>query len=207
MRMLKEAGVDYEHISDMAELSQKCAVFGASGGNLAPPVIVDGDTILSQSTAVAMYIGTKYGFPVPAGEECKAVQIMEDIKDLFEGGISKNGGDAATLKTYLKGDGDKPARFAIFCNAIEHNIKGPYFFGDKLSYVDFFLTSVYGNSEDGGLRKLKEKSGADIFEPYPKIRGVIEHVRGLDSFKENEMIELPAQYGLKEEVLDAYVKL
>ncbi|CAB9503381.1 Glutathione S-Transferase [Seminavis robusta] len=205
IRMLHEAGVAFEHVSDMGEMSQKAAAFGAETGNIAPPIVEDGDLIYSQSTACAMYIGKTYGFPAP--DDCKAVQIMEDIKDKFENGISKNQEDAKKLKEFLKGDGTKPSRFSVFASAIERNVVGPFFFGEKMSYVDFYFANAYASNEDG-MKKLMDKTGDDFFTPYPKLQAIAKAIRGLESMKGSDLITLPADmFGIKDEVVEEYMKL
>ena len=60
LRMLEEAGAPYEIISDMPSMGP---MFGAFGGdasdNFAPPLVVDGDERISQSTAICMHVGNK----------------------------------------------------------------------------------------------------------------------------------------------------
>eukprot|EP00567_Pseudictyota_dubia_P016116 CAMPEP_0197435650 /NCGR_PEP_ID=MMETSP1175-20131217/3215_1 /TAXON_ID=1003142 /ORGANISM="Triceratium dubium, Strain CCMP147" /LENGTH=219 /DNA_ID=CAMNT_0042964747 /DNA_START=125 /DNA_END=784 /DNA_ORIENTATION=+ len=202
VRMLREAGVEYEQITEMADMASKCAAFGAETGTIAPPVLEDGDTVISQSTAVTMYVGKKYGFPAP--DDCKALQLMDDIVDLFQNGLGKNRDDAKTLKVYLDGDGEKPARFAVFAGALERNVAGPYFFGEKPSYVDFFFASACGVA---CLDKFESKTGVDVLAPYPKLQAIASKIRGLDSMKDSGMIDLPDAYGMKEEVMEEYAKI
>lgn len=76
-----------------------------------------------------------------------------------------------------------------------------------MSYVDFYFASVYGACDDGTLKKFKEKMGVDIFEPYPKLSAIAEAIRGLDSMKDSDLIDLPEKFGMKDEVLEAYSKL
>lgn len=72
-----------------------------------------------------MCIGKTYGFLAP--DDWKAIQLMDDIKDLFENGIGKNNEDGKKLNLYLEVDGTKPSRFATFAGAIERIIVGPLF--------------------------------------------------------------------------------
>merc|ERR1719326_2176655 len=56
-----------------------------------------------------------------------------DIVDTFEGGLGKNNEDGDALKKYLA------SRFKVQMGNLERSIKGPYYFGDAPSPVDFFL--------------------------------------------------------------------
>ena len=55
--MMDHAGIKYEHIEEFDQLAARCTAFGGKSSNVAPPVIVDGDTVLSQSYAQSIYIG------------------------------------------------------------------------------------------------------------------------------------------------------
>ena len=211
IRMLAEANVEYQHISDMSEMSKVCAVFGGGEGvgTLAPPVVVDGDVTISQSIAANMYIGTKYGFPVPPNEDFKAIQYMDDIKDLFENGIGKMNEDGGNLKTYLQGDGtagNKPSRFAIFASCIERNVIGPYFFGDKVSYVDFYFANLYAMYYGTTLGKLEAKTNVDVFGPYPKLKEIAEKIMNLTSAKSIAVPSHLERFEIKDDVVEAYMK-
>ena len=217
IRMLAEANVEYEHVSDMSEMSKVCAVFGADGegvGTLAPPVVVDdGDNnnnnmTISQSIAANMYIGTKYGFP--AQDDFKAIQFMDDIKDLFENGIGKMNEDGQKLKTYLEGDDSssstKPSRFAIFASCLERNVKGPYFFGDKLSYVDFYFANLYAMYYGTTLSKLEVKTNVDVFGPYPKLKNIAEKIMNLNSAKTIKVPTHLERFEIKDDIVESYMK-
>jgi len=206
IRMLAEAGVEFEHVSEMGEMAGKCAAFGSEAGTIAPPIFEDGDYIVSQSTAVTMHVGAKYGFDVP--DAPKANQIMEDIKDLFENGLTKNCSDAKTLKAYLEGADGKPGRFTVFAGAIERNVQGPYFFGDKMTYVDFYWANAVGLFANS-LKKIGDKMGGkDLLDPYPKLHNIAKTIRDLESVKKLNLIDMPEQYDCaKDEMLEELGKL
>merc|ERR1711902_181540 len=107
------------------------------------------------------------------------------------------------LKVYLNGDGSgKPGRFATFASAIERNVIGPFFFGEKMTYLDFVFANQYGLSEAGMLQKFEAKTGVDLFAPYPKLQAIAKSIRGLDSIKDSGMIELPEKFGMKDDILE-----
>lgn len=60
---------------------------------------------------------------------------------MVAGEIGTKKQDPAKFKEFLDGVDGKPSRFSLFCAAIERSIKGPYFYGEKPTYVDFFLGS------------------------------------------------------------------
>ena len=69
VRMLEHTGTAYEYISDPSRFAEVCSNKGAQGNCFAPPVIVDGDTIISQSTAATAYLGNKLGLRIHGGCE------------------------------------------------------------------------------------------------------------------------------------------
>mmetsp|Transcript_143185 Transcript_143185/g.249714 ORF Transcript_143185/g.249714 Transcript_143185/m.249714 type:complete len:232 (+) Transcript_143185:1-696(+) len=178
--MMEQAGVPYEHVSDKALMATKATVFGAEAGvNIAPPILDDGGKLISQSTACTMYLGKKLGFDKGV-DDCLAVQYLCDIVDWCEGGIGKNNEDAASLKKYLEG-----GRFAAMGGCVERNIKGPYFFGEEPSFVDFFLLQ-HMDWRKSLFEKLQAKTGTDYLAPFPKIKAVAEALRALPSYTKLE---------------------
>jgi hypothetical protein len=86
--------------------------------SLHQPVVMDGDYVISQSTAACYYLGKKLGL-TPAGfDDAKAMQCLLDIQDLFEGNVGKNNEDGPTLKKFIEGP-----RFAALMGNLERAIK------------------------------------------------------------------------------------
>ena len=185
VRMLEHSGTPYEHISEFSEIAKRGSAFGGDAADtFAPPIVVDGDFQISQSTAVTLYIGNKVGLNEGLNQS-KAVQWLGDIVDAFEGGLAKTIAEGpAALKKYLEGEGDgKPSRFAKQMNNLSRAIKGPFFAGEKPTLVDFFLCQHVDWQDALTLNRLREDTGVDIFAPYPKIVSVYEGIRNLDSYK------------------------
>ena len=136
VRMLEHTGTAYEYISDPSRFAEVCSNKGAQGNCFAPPVIVDGDTIISQSTAATAYLGNKLGLTPPGFDQFKAMQFMADIVDTFEGNLGKHNEQGPALKKFLEGD-----RFKALMGNLERGIVGPYYFGAEPSCVDFFLAA------------------------------------------------------------------
>lgn len=204
--MLEHAKIPYEHKSDFSEIASVCGAFGCENSTtFAPPVVQDGDTMVSQSTACCMYIGEKCGLVEGVDSPAKAVQFMADIIDAFENGLAteKTKG-APALKAYLEGP-----RFAKWLAHFERSIKGPFFFGgDKPTYVDFLFVAhvdwAYASTLD---RLIKEKGLADPLAASPKVSGVVAGIRGLDSYKgyAGPLVTANADFVVKDEFLDAWV--
>mmetsp|Transcript_10503 Transcript_10503/g.17455 ORF Transcript_10503/g.17455 Transcript_10503/m.17455 type:complete len:222 (+) Transcript_10503:65-730(+) len=196
MYMMEERGVPYEHVSDKVKMAAKATAFGATKGiNIAPPILDDGGKLISQSTACTMYLGKKLGFDKDV-DDCLAVQYMCDIVDWCELGIGKNNEDPTSLKKFMEG-----GRFAVMASCVEHNIKGPYFFGAEPSFVDFFLLQHMDWRKDL-FAKLQAKTSKDFLAEYPKIKAVAESLRALPSYRN---FSGGYKYGtFKQEIIDAY---
>ena len=83
MRMCCEKNLPFEHDTDMKEFG--AAWFGAETGNLAPPILIDGDLTISQSSACHVYLGKKLGLTAGIDTleaDCRAMQYMADLHDL-----------------------------------------------------------------------------------------------------------------------------
>ena len=140
IRILRAAGVPFTHKSEFSEIAGVGGAFGAKDTTcFAPPIVVNGDVMVSQSTAACMYVGRLCGFDEGMDED-KAPQLMNDLVDTFENGIGKaamEGG--AALKIFLEGKGDgKPSRFAMLMGNLERNVKGPIFFGSTQTFTSLF---------------------------------------------------------------------
>mmetsp|Transcript_41942 Transcript_41942/g.111716 ORF Transcript_41942/g.111716 Transcript_41942/m.111716 type:complete len:200 (+) Transcript_41942:417-1016(+) len=167
--MCEHTGTPYEYISDKAEMAKVCSAWcdSPAGDNFAPPVVVDGDMMVSQSISASLYLGAKLGL-TPAGyNDYKAMQFCGDIVDTFEGGVGKNNEDGAALKKFIEGD-----RFARLMGNVERGIVGPYYFGEEPSSVDFFLFSHLDWRTSNVFGPLKEKKDVDVMASYPKMLAI-----------------------------------
>ena len=103
--MLEHTGTPYEYVSDKAKMAEYASAWGSTAGDtFAPPILVDGDVVVSQSIATCLYLGKKLGLEPPGYDVYKAMQYCTDIVDTFEGNLGKNNEDGATLKAFLEGD-------------------------------------------------------------------------------------------------------
>ena len=118
VRMLEHTGTPYEYLSGMPSFTNVCSVWEGEGDTLAPPVLVDGDFSISQSTATCFYLGKKLGLTPPDFNEFKAMQYLVDIVDVFEGNLGKNNEHGPTLKKFLEG-----SRWPKLMSNLERSIK------------------------------------------------------------------------------------
>jgi len=193
VRMLEHTNTPYEYISEKPKMAIVSSAWGAQVDTIAPPVLVDGDFAVSQSVASCLYLGNKLGLTPPGYNEYKAMQYCLDIIDVFEGGIGKNNEEGATLKKYLEGD-----RFKTLMANLERSIKGPFYFGDTPSAVDFFLVQHMDWRCLSIFEPLKAK-GIDFLTPYPKLVGVHEAIKATDAYKNFDKVPLPGP--LKDDIL------
>ena len=155
IRMLDFSNTKFEWVSVnkkeefMALLSARARSYSPVNGTcnscdtFAPPVVVDGEVVLSQSIAVAMYVGDKVGLGDSVPSVYKAVQYMNDINDFSGEATAAALSGAKTLKVFIEG-----GRMQAWLANIEHSIQGPFYFGDKASYVDFQLLHAMDISID-----------------------------------------------------------
>lgn len=178
VRMLEHAKVPYTFKSNFPELASVASSFGGLGDTFAPPVVVDGDNVISQSTATAFYIGQKTGLDAGIPSAPKALQHLADIVDVFENGIaSAKAKGGKELKVFLEG-----GRFEKLVSNLERGIKGPFYYGDQPTFVDFFLVQHVDFQAAVFLNRLKAEKGVDAFGAYPKIQGIVDGIRELPSY-------------------------
>ena len=202
VRMLEHTGTPYEYISDKAEMAKLCSTWGATGTTFAPPVIVDGDYMISQSTATCLYLGKKLGLMPKGYDDFKAFQFCSDIVDTFEGGLGKNNEQGPTLKAYIEGP-----RWAAQMGNIERSIVGPFYFGEEPCAVDFFLLQHLDWRTTSMIAPLKERFGVDLLAPYPKIAGVQAALQAADGYKnygQSKYSQLKTPGPIKDEILNVF---
>jgi glutathione S-transferase len=206
VRMLEHTGTPYDYVSDKAVMAQHLSsnMFNSArengepqGDNFAPPLLIDGDVQISQSVATCLYLGHKLGLTPPGYNDFKAMQFCADIVDCFEGNLGKNNEDGAALKSFLAGD-----RWKALMGNIERSIKGPYYFGEKPSAVDFFLLQHMDWRTANVFEPLKTK-GLDVMAAYPKVRGAHEALMATDAYT-NYAGGLRQMGSIKDEVLAAF---
>ena len=201
IRMLEHAGVAYTVKSEFPDIAGVASAFGCDKHDtFAPPIVLDGDFMISQSTACSLYVGEKCGLAAPNTAKC--LQHLGDIVDFFELGIGSNkdkGG--AELKKFIEGE-----RITKLLNNLERGVTGPFYYGDKPTVTDFFLCQHVDWCEATLLNRLKDEKGVDIFAAFPKLYGVANGIRGLDSYKnyKGSMITVKDDFKCKDELIAQY---
>jgi len=196
VRILEHTGTPYEYISDKVQLDKVCSAWGAEGNTFAPPVVVDGDYVVSQSIAATLYVGKKL-LMCKDYDDFKAIQFCGDIVDTFEGGVGKNNEDGKILKGFLEGP-----RFARLMGNVERGIKGPYYFGDEPSGVDFFLLMHLDWRYRNVFNPLKDRYGVDVMKDYPKMAAIYTTLTATEAYKAFDKMKPPGP--IKDEILEAY---
>ena len=201
VRMLEHAGIPYNFKSDFPDIAGHASTFGCTARDtFAPPIVQDGDYFISQSTTCALYVGDKCGLAAPDIFKCS--QHMNDIVDVFELGLAANKSKGAKdLKQFIEGD-----RLPKLFGNLERGIKGPFYYGDKPTVTDFFLTQHVDWAEGTLLGRLKAEKGVDIFAAYPKLYGVVTAVRNLESYKnyKGPLVTVRDDFKLKDEFVQEY---
>jgi putative NADH-flavin reductase len=179
LRMCEHAGAEYEVISEFGDLQKVCGAFGGDSEVFAPPAVQDGDIIISQSGACAMYVGDKLGFNKGVPHAAAAMKHLSDISDMlsecdkaFSSTKDLDPPKAAeALRAFING------RFAQWIAVLNKAIVGPeYYYGSDPSYVDFFLA----NAVDW-LHEVWFK-GLPIWDAGSKVMTVTNNIRALPSY-------------------------
>ncbi|KAL3912522.1 MAG: hypothetical protein SGPRY_008311 [Prymnesium sp.] len=175
----------YDRMAHLTSATGRTIVGEALGDTFAPPMVVDKGrgVIISQSVAATLYLGEQLGFDRAVQIMPKAVQYMVDASDLLSQTpiadppiTEPSNSDVAALVDF-----HDSGRFNAWMGNLERSIKGPYYFGDSISYVDFYLTMVMM-----WLRQVvyDRIPGAEhVYDPYTKVLGVVEAVQALDFAK------------------------
>lgn len=193
--MMWTSGTPYEFISEFPKLAALGSFREGTGDTFAPPIVVDGETVISQSVACCWYLAKKLGLLPP--DECKGLQYLLDIQDVFENSLGKHNEQGPALKKFLEG-----GRWEKLMANLERSIKGPYYFGAEPCVCDFFLLGIL-DWRGVTFDKLKAKHGFDAMAAFPKAAGVAAKLRLTDAYVGYKG-GLTCGSGAKDEVIDAY---
>ena len=170
VRMCDAAGIVLPHISDKDKVMKVVSARGQSYEQattdpttdvFAPPILYDGDMLLSQSVAIQLYLGEKLGFDKGIPSTAKAVQHMADLND-FLGEVFDNFYDMAAMRKFNE------ERFGAWVGCLDRSITGPFFYGTSVTYVDFYFLMVIDWVHKIVYDALEYKTG-DLFLPYARI--------------------------------------
>jgi glutathione S-transferase len=152
--LLQELGVQYElKLVDRASTAQKSAEYLKINPNGRIPTLVDGDTVVFESAAIALHLVDRHpqaGLAPAVGtpERAKLYQWLIFLTNSLQEELMTwqyperlAGGDAAAAAVVKRG---AEARASAFLDVIERHLKanGPLFLGDKLSATDFYLVML-----------------------------------------------------------------
>merc|ERR1711900_150990 len=96
------------------------------------PALEDGELKFSQTAVIIKYLAEKLSLlPESKTNQVLAEQYLGDLMDLFN----------EMLKAAYQ-------RQQVFCQLIDRQMKGPYYFGEKPCYVDYALAGVINSMTD-----------------------------------------------------------
>merc|ERR1719456_702929 len=143
MMLLDHAGVKYEMKRyDMNEGQKPFAVYlpKSQFPAMACPVLTDGDLSVSQTPAIMAYLGKRLGYePEGAEKQANCLQMALNAADIWSEGYGARSGEDVG-KDFLEN------RLPIWLGVLEGSLaksKGPYLFGEKLTYADFEMLNTF----------------------------------------------------------------
>lgn len=160
--LLEELGVPYEHI-DVGPHDPQVVALNGSGK---VPVLVDGEHMITDSSAIMTYLADKHGdFTYPAGtiERAKQDALFHTVLDEIDAVLWV----AARHSFVLPEDKRIPAvidctkwEFERNLARLEARMEGPFLQGDKMTISDILLTHCLNWAHGAGFpvtsRKIKD---------------------------------------------------
>lgn len=160
--LLEELGVPYEHI-DVGPHDPQVVALNGSGK---VPVLVDGDHMITDSSAIMTYLADKHGdFTYPAGtvERAKQDALFHTVLDEIDAVLWV----AARHGFILPEDKRVPAimdstkwEFERNLARLEARLEGPFLQGEKMTISDILLTHCLNWAHGAGFpvtsRKMKD---------------------------------------------------
>lgn len=169
------AGVAHEVIDvDLPGGAHKAPAFLALNPEGQVPVIEDGDTVISDSNAILVYLARKYA---PAFLPADPVEEAEVQKFLtLAAGELAFGAAAARLINLFDAPFDRAVCEATaerFLGRLERRMEGREFLvGDGPTIADVAIYSYTARAPEGGVS----------LEPYPNVRRLLANIEGLKGF-------------------------
>ncbi|WGW04990.1 glutathione S-transferase family protein [Tropicibacter oceani] len=161
--MLEELGVDYGHVPAGPQSEEVLRV--SPIGKV--PVLLDGDHVIPDSTAILTYLADKHGqFTAAAGTPERARQdaltfrILDDLESLLWTAAKHS----FVLPEEERVPEVKPACRAEYARNLDRlmsEIEGPYLMGETISVPDFILCHCGGWAQNAGFPK-----GPESFKAY-----------------------------------------
>lgn len=131
--LLEDLGVDYTVTTDVAE---RIAALSATEPVFACPLLIDDDTVLSQTSVITQYLAQKHGCDVADADQTAAAQFGHNLADIwretYEG--RRDGSEA-----YLT------ERFPRWLDIMETSFRGDgdwFFPGAEPSWLDYLALNI-----------------------------------------------------------------
>ncbi|MCZ6784182.1 MAG: glutathione S-transferase [Proteobacteria bacterium] len=175
--LLSVLGVEHERVNvDLLAGEQRAPEFLTLNPFGKVPVLVDGDVVLRDSSAIAVYLGRKFGrgewLPVDAEGEARVQEWLA----ICTGEVA-NAPGFARLITVFGAEGDleeaQQKSHALLERFEEHLSEQPFLAGERPTIADITNYSYIALAPDGGV-----ELGA-----YPAIRGWLERLEKLPGFE------------------------
>ena len=171
----KLTGIAHELINvDLAAGEHKKEPFLALNPSGQVPVIEDGETILTDSNAILVYLARKYAPEWLPGDPVREAEVQKFLS-LAAGDIA-NGPATARLITVFGAsiDPERPAAVAKIAFArLERHLEGrDWLVGEQPSIADVAIYSYTAHAPEGGVS----------LEAYPNIRGLLGRIEALPGF-------------------------
>lgn len=177
--LLEDAGQPYEIVDDVAgsleRLSKDKPVFAC-------PLLIDGDTVLSQTNVIVEYLGRKHGYDVADADRISAAQLAYNAADIWsEVYDERRNGNTEFLTE----------RFPRWLSVLENSFvsdDSKYFFGnDAPSFVDFIVLNsmtlavyCWGDAASALIAKRPTlQAWLNRMKDRPRLRAYFEHSNSL----------------------------
>jgi len=120
----------------------------SNGTCFAPAAVGRGGRIISQLAASMQFLGAELGYSPPASKAAEGLKCALDIADVWSEMYNKR----KALKSWAEADEFIQTRLKRWFACLSNSIKvfggeGPFFFGKKITYVDFSLYNLLRNFE------------------------------------------------------------
>jgi len=174
LRMLDESKTPFTWKTDRADIAPVSSGWGAPTDTYAPPILKDGNSLISQSLAVTAHIGARTGYDLGISCPIKALQYMADAYDFAEC-VNSHSKCVEEINKFVKApEAGKISWLDEWLTNFERSIKGPFYFGNRPTYVDFWTTQAFEWAEFVLLKPF-----GHTLEKYPKLSAMLAGVRPL----------------------------
>ncbi|MFY0680394.1 MAG: glutathione S-transferase [Thalassovita sp.] len=169
------AGINHDVINvDLANGAHKSAEFLALNPRGKVPVIQDGDTVVSDSNAILVYLARKYAPDFLPSDPAQEAEVQKFLS-LAAGELAYGPAGARLINVF---NAPLPADFcqsvaAQFLEALNTHLEGRNFLvGEGPTIADVALYSYTAHAPEGGVS----------LEPYANVRRFLTTIEGLKGF-------------------------